>query len=101
MSRRPPDREQLLDYACRFARALHGIEPPAEEFAERIEYVVWGRKQAWMCLEDGIINEDELVQLLIDHLDYECAHVSGRSWPEFEPGARRRWLADLRSVLFG
>jgi hypothetical protein len=101
VSRPSPDREQLLDFARRFARELHGVEPPEAELAERIEYVMWGRKQAWTCLEDGLITEEELRNLLLDHLDYECAHVSGRSWPDFDLVARRRVRKALDEVLFG
>lgn len=101
MSRRPPDSEQLLDFARRLARELHGIEPPELELAERIEYVMWGRKQAWTCLEDGLITEEELRNLLLDHLDYECAHVSGHTWLDFDLAARRKMRSALDDVLFG
>ena len=101
MSRRPPDLEQLLECARRFARELHHVEPPEAELRERIEYVVWGRKQAWTCLEDGIISERELLQLLIDHLDYECAHLSGRSWLEYPQEDRERFMELLGEILFG
>jgi hypothetical protein len=101
VSRTAPDRERLLDFARRFARELHGVEPPEAELAERIEYVVWGRKQAWTCLEDGLITEEELRNLLLDHLDYECAHISGRTWPDFAIEDRRRMRAALDDELFG
>jgi hypothetical protein len=101
VSRRPPDRDQLLDFARRLARELHHIEPPEAELAERIDYVVWGRKQAWACLEDGIITERELLQLLLDHLDYECAHLSGRSWLEYPLAERERFMEALGEVLYG
>jgi hypothetical protein len=101
VSRTPPDREQLLDLARRLARELHRINPPDAELAERIEYVVWGRKQAWTCLEDGLITEQELRNLLLEHIDYECAHVSGRTWLDFDPDDRRRIRAALDDILFG
>lgn len=101
MSRTSPTREQLLAYAGELARELHAIEPPEAELRERIEYVMWGRKQAWSFLEDGVINELELRQLLIDHLDYECAHVSGRAWSEFDAAARQRLVERLDQVLYG
>ena len=101
MSRSTPDREQLLDLARRLARELHGIEPPEAELAERIEYVMWGRKQAWTCLEDGLITEEELRNLLLDHIDYECAHVSGHTWLDFDAGARQRICSALDDILFG
>jgi hypothetical protein len=101
VSRTAPDRERLLDFARRFARELHGIEPPETELAERIEYVMWGRKQAWTCLEDGLITEEELRNLLLDHLDYECAHMSGRSRPDFEIADRQRIRAVLDAELYG
>jgi hypothetical protein len=101
VSRPVPDRERLLDFARRFARELHGVEPPETELAERIDYVVWGRKQAWTCLEDGLITEEELRNLLLDHLDYECAHMSGRTWPDFDLAERQRMRAALDQELFG
>ncbi|WP_146155290.1 hypothetical protein [Enhygromyxa salina] len=101
MRRPSPNRERLLEFARQLARELHAIEPPEAELSERIDYVVWGRKQAWTCLEDGIITESELRQLLIDHLDYECAHISGRAWPEFDEAARRRFVDELEQLLFG
>jgi hypothetical protein len=101
VSRSLPDREQLLDLARRLARELHGIEPPETELAERIEYVMWGRKQAWGCLEDGLITEEELRNLLLEHIDYECAHVSGRTWSDFELEDRRRICSALDDILFG
>ena len=88
MSRTPPDREQLLDLARRLARELHRINPPEVE-------------QAWTCLEDGLITEQELRNLLLEHIDYECAHVSGRTWLDFDPDDRRRIRAALDDILFG
>lgn len=101
MSRAAPKRERILDFARRFARELHGIEPPELELAERVDYVVWGRKQAWTLLEDGQITELELRSLLIDHFDYECADISGHAWLEFDEAARARMSAALDEVLFG
>lgn len=101
MSRTVPTAERILDCARHLARALHGIEPPESELRERIEYVLWGRKQAWSFLEDGIITEIELRNLLIDHLDYECAHVSGRAWAELDEGRRREFVRAVDQVLFG
>ncbi len=101
MSRIRPDPARLLDCACALARELHGIEPPLAELQERIDYVMWGRKQAWSFLEDGIITELELRSLLIDHFDYECAHMSGRTWPEFDEARRQAYVAKLDEVLFG
>lgn len=62
---------------------------------------MWGRKRAWGCLEDGLINEVELRQLLIDHIDYECAHASGHSWPEFDPDARESFIELIDQALYG
>ena len=101
MSRTPPTKQRLLEFARRFARELHGIEPPEAELDERIEYVLWGRKRAWEALEDGLISEVELRQLLIDHLDYECAHISGRAWPEYDAGARQPMIDALDEALYG
>jgi hypothetical protein len=101
VSRPSPSAEQLLDFAREFARELHGITPPEAELAERVEYVMWGRKQAWTCLEDGLITEAELRQLLIDHIDYECAHVSGKTWAELDAEAKARFVARLDELLFG
>jgi hypothetical protein len=101
VSRTTPNPERLLDFARRLARDFHRIEPPEADLRERIEHVLWGRKQAWGCLEDGIITEIELRNLLLDHLDYECAHVSGRGWTSFA-GASQQTLVDaLDEVLFG
>lgn len=101
MSRPTPSSERILDFAGRLAREVHGIEPPEADLRERIEHVLWGRKQAWRCLEDGIINELELRNLLLDHLDYECAHLSGRAWSDFDESTRRALCADLDQLLFG
>ncbi|WP_146659366.1 hypothetical protein [Enhygromyxa salina] len=101
MSRPSPSRESLVEAACRLARELHHINPPESELRERIEYVMWGRKRAWDCLEDGLITEVELRQLLIDHIDYECAHASGHSWPEFDPDARQQFIELIDQLLFG
>lgn len=101
VARTPPSKPKLLEFARRFARELHGIEPPEVELEARIEYVVWGRKQAWELLEDGLITELELRQLLIDHLDYECAHISGHAWPEYDAAARARMLEALDDALYG
>ena len=101
MIRTPPTRERLLDYARQFARELHGIEPPEAALAERIEYVVWGRKQGWVQVEDGLMSRAELRQLLIDHFDYECADVSGLLWAQFDEALRARFCAELDRVLFG
>ena len=101
MSRPSPSPDNLVDAACRLAQELHGIAPPEAELRERIEYVMWGRKRAWGCLEDGLINEVELRQLLIDHIDYECAHASGHAWPEFDADARQRFIELIDQALFG
>lgn len=101
MSRTVPNPERILDCARRLARELHAVEPPEAELRERIEHVLWGRKQAWTFLEDGIITEVELRNLLIDHLDYECAHVSGRAWVDFDEAARAPIIEALDEILFG
>ena len=101
MSRSTPNPERILDFARKLARDFHGIEPPEADLRERIEHVMWGRKQAWSCLEDGIITEIELRNLLLDHLDYECAHVSGRAWMNFDPVSRRTLIDLLDDVLYG
>jgi hypothetical protein len=101
VSRPSPSRDSLLEAACRLARELHHIKPAVGELGERIDYVMWGRKRAWECLEDGLINEVELRQLLIDHIDYECAHVSGHAWPEFDAAERQRFIEIIDQALFG
>lgn len=101
MSRPVPNPERILDCARRLARELHGIKPPEAELSERVEYVLWGRKQAWTFLEDGIITEVELRNLLIDHLDYECAHVSGKAWEEFAEDRRQWFVGLIDRELFG
>ncbi|HLT36485.1 MAG TPA: hypothetical protein VK034_09365 [Enhygromyxa sp.] len=101
MGRTPPNPERLLDCARRLARELHGIEPPETDLCERIDHVLWGRKQAWVCLEDGIITEVELRDLLLAHLDYECAHVSGRAWGAFDEAAKQAIVDALDQTLFG
>lgn len=101
MSTTAPTKSQLLEVARRFARELHGIEPPEAELEERIEYVMWGRKRAWEFLVDGLITELELRQLLIDHLDYECAHISGHAWPEYDEDDRQRMIEAVDQVLYG
>ena len=101
MSRTPPTKQRLLEFARRYARELHGIEPPEAELDARIEYVMWGRKRAWDFLVDGLITEHELRQLLIDHIDYECAHISGHAWPEYDASARQRMSEALDEVLYG
>jgi hypothetical protein len=101
VSRTPPTSEQLLAFARQLARELHAIEPPEVELRARIEYVMWGRKQAWSYLEDGVITEVELRQLLLDHLDYECAHVSGHAWAEFDEAARQGLVERLDQLLYG
>jgi hypothetical protein len=85
----------------RLARELHGIDPPEADLRERIEHVLWGRKQAWSLLHDGIISEVELRNLLIDHLDYECAHLSGHAWARFDEADRLTIVDALDEVLFG
>jgi hypothetical protein len=101
VSRPAPHRERILDCARRLARELHRIEPPEPELLERIDHVLWGRKQAWTCLEDGIITELELRDLLIAHLDYECAHLSGRGWAELDEAGRQALIEELDQILFG
>lgn len=101
MSRPAPHRERILDCARRLARELHRIEPPETDLRERIEHVLWGRKQAWACLEDGIITEVELRDLLIAHLDYECAHLSNRGWGELDEAGKRSLIEALDEILFG
>lgn len=100
VSRTAPNPEQLLDCARQLAR-LHGIEPPEAELIERIDHVLWGRKLAWSCLEDGIITELELRDLLLAHLDYECAHVSGRAWADLDEAGKQAIVDALDQVLFG
>jgi hypothetical protein len=101
VTRPVPNRERILDCARRLARELHRIEPPEAELCERIEHVLWGRKQAWACLEDGIITEVELRDLLLAHLDYECAHLSNRSWGELDEAGKRSLVEALDETLFG
>jgi hypothetical protein len=101
VSRTSPNPELLLDYARRLARDFHRIEPPEADLLERIDHVLWGRKQAWSLLEDGIITELELRNLLLDHLDYECAHLSGRAWAQFDESERQTLTGMLDQVLFG
>ena len=60
-----------------------------------------GPQAGLSCLEDGIITEIELRNLLLDHLDYECAHVSGRAWMSFDPVSRRTLMDMLDDVLYG
>jgi hypothetical protein len=101
VSRPAPHRERILDCARRLAQELHRVEPPEAELRERIEHVLWGRKQAWACLEDGIITELELRDLLLAHLDYECAHLSGRGWDELDAIAKQAIVEALDQILFG
>jgi hypothetical protein len=99
--RTKPDPERIFACAVRLARELHGIQPPEADLRERIEHVLWGRKQAWSLLDDGIISEVELRNLLIDHLDYECAHLSGHAWARFDEADRLSIVDALDEALFG
>lgn len=101
VTRTAPNPEQILTCARRLARELHVVTPPDVELRDRIEHVLWGRKQAWTFLEDGIISEVELRNLLIDHLDYECAHISGRAWVDFDADKRQTIIEAFDEVLFG
>ena len=100
MPRPVPDRAELLACARRLA-ALHGIEAPEPELRERIDYVLWGRKDAWAALEAGLLTPSEVRDLLLAHLDYECADLSGRSWTDLDPEARAALEATLDQALFG
>ena len=101
MLRPLPGREKLLEFARYFARELHGIDPPERALAERIEYVLWGRKQGWAQVEAGQMSEADLRDLLIAHFDYECADSSGRQWSELEPELQREASERLHALLFG
>jgi hypothetical protein len=101
VTRTAPNREQLLDCARRLARELHAVAPPEVELRDRIEHVLWGRKQAWTRLDNGSVSEVEVRDLLIDHLDYECADISGRAWAEFEASERQTIVDAFDEVLFG
>jgi hypothetical protein len=72
-----------------------------DDLRERIDHVLWGRKQAWSLLDDGILTEVEVRNLLIDHLDYECAHLSGHAWTDFAAADRQGIIDALDEVLFG
>jgi hypothetical protein len=101
VSRTAPDSAAILECAARLARELHGIEPPEAELRERLDYVLWGTKQAWACLVDGLITEVELRDLLLAHFDYECAHISGLAWGDFDDDRRHMIVEALDQVLFG
>lgn len=105
-SRPSPQRERLVALAQRFAREVHEISPP-DALGERVDYVIWGRKRGWEQVEGGEMSELELRGLLLDHLDYECADVSGRSMIELASGDLARaseieaLVEDLDLALFG
>lgn len=101
MPRPAPDSAALLDCARRLARDLHGVEPPEAELRERIDYVLYGRKQGWANLDAVLISEVELRNLLLAHLDYECADLSDKNWGDLDPEGRATLVADLDQVLFG
>lgn len=96
-----PSRARLLELASRFAREIHRIEPPEQALAERIDYVVWGRKEGWARVGRGEWSELELRTLLLDHLDYECADVSGTTIAQADPVALAAILAEFDQALFG
>ena len=83
------------------ALELHGVPAPEAELRDRIVHVLWGRKDAWAALEAHLISEVELRDLLLGHLDYECADVSGRSWDEFTDTEREPIIHALDQALFG
>jgi hypothetical protein len=100
MPRPAPDRAELLACARRLAE-LHGIEAPEPELRDRIDYVLWGRKDAWAAVEAGLLTPTEVRDLLLAHLDYECADLSGHSWADLDPEARATLEAALDHALFG
>lgn len=100
MLRPLPARDKLLEFAHYFARELHGVTAPARALSERIEYVLWGRKQGWARVEAGEMSEEELRDLLIAHFDYECADLSGKQWSELAEERRAEALERLEAILF-
>lgn len=100
MLRPLPAREKLLEFARYFSRELHGVQAPERALTERIEYVLWGRKQGWARLEAGEMSEAELRDLLIAHFDYECADLSGKQWSELDEQLREEAVERLDAILF-
>ena len=100
MLRPLPAREKLLEFARYFARELHGVQAPERALTERIEYVLWGRKQGWARLEANEMSEEELRDLLIAHFDYECADLSGKQWSELDEDLRAEAVRRLDAILF-
>lgn len=100
---RPPNIDAVVECAHLFARELEVNPLPDAVARSVIEEALFGRKDGWAGCELGIITREELMNLVLAHLQSELETQSECAPSQYPQGApwERPGLRDaLRKALF-